>query len=149
MTLKRRRSVKLSTDQREQIALEGLAAIGFEVTVHEPPRIISADPLMGVQERHLTGLCVAVVRGRGGKRKAITGVSASHALDEAVKFLRVQEERYAPDIRFVPLEIGEDEELVIQRPSGDTAQTAARQIVRRELEFDTHSNITGATESPA
>jgi hypothetical protein len=149
VTLERRRSVKLSTDQREQIALESLAAIGFEVTLHEPPHTIEADPLMGIQERHLTGTCVAVCRGRGGKRKVITGCSACQTLDEAVKFLRVQEERYASDIRFMPLAIGEEEELVIQRPAGDTATTALRHIVRRELSFDEHGAITGATETPA
>lgn len=149
MTLERKRTGKLSTEKREQIALESLAAIGFEVTIHEPPRTIEADALMGIQEKHLTGLCVAVVRGRGGKRKVITGVSACQTLDESLKFLRVQEERYAPDIRFVPLAIGEDEGLVIQRVSGDTAQTAARQIKRRELAFDIDSNIATSTDAPA
>jgi len=87
--------------QREELALEELRELGFRISLYEPRELIQADPLRGIEEHWQQGCCHAIADSATGKRKSLSAISAVSALDQARSWLKYQQDRIAPEDRFV------------------------------------------------
>lgn len=127
-------------EAREGEALDELHKLGFRVTLHEMGRYVEADELLGVRAGYRPGTCYAVMYGRDGKRKHVSGRSALEALQQAQAWSRWQASlkddaanKFVPSVdhEFVPAA------SVTQQVVGDTAETRMRRenTERRIISF--------------
>lgn len=124
--------------KREHAALDELADLFLDITLYEPRTLVEPDPLRGIEGGWTTGVCHAIAYSLDGKRKTFSGVSAVHVLD-SVRAWKKWNDSLKPDaanrwefsVEPVPV-------AVIQRPAGDTAETAARRAntERRVLSWE-------------
>jgi hypothetical protein len=118
---------------REEAALAELEEIGFRVSLYEPRTYVEEDVLLGVAGGWKLGTCYAVADSVDGKRKTFSGMSAVQALADAKGWLRYQETRLSPELRFQIVKGENVAAPVIQRVAGDAAETAARRGNERRI----------------
>jgi hypothetical protein len=121
--------------QREESALEQLAELGFRISLHEQRHYVDPDPLRGIEGGWRSGTCYAIATSTSGKLKSISGVSAVDALDQARAFLRYQEERLSPELRFVVAK-GNAPMPVRQQVGSENARKERGDDARRIVAFD-------------
>jgi hypothetical protein len=150
-TTRKRVSRQARIEERENEALAELRALGFRVTLHDLPKAVEADELLGTERRIVAGNCYAVMYGVDGKRKHVSGISAIDALTQARAWWDWQEklkpdapERFIPSAEFTP------ENRVEQRVAGDTRETQIRRenSERRVLSLEGMPHLVDAHGDP-
>jgi hypothetical protein len=136
------RQVRL--EARETEALEELSKLGFRTTLHEMGRYVEADDLLGISAGYKPGDCYAVMYGRDGKRKQVSGASAVQALQQAHVWCKWQESlspdaanRFSPSVDNQPV----PETFITQRIAGDTAETRQRRANTERRVISVESGI--------
>jgi hypothetical protein len=125
---RKRASRQARIEERESVAIAQLEALGFRVTLHDLPKVVPGDELLGATESHFVpGNCFAVLYAVDGKRKHVSGISAVDALTQARSWWDFQQ-RLKDDApqRFIPSADFTAEARVEQRPAGDTRETQIR-----------------------
>jgi hypothetical protein len=142
--------------QREEHALNELRELGFRIGLYEERKHVEPYPLLGEAGGWKTGVCYATAYSATGKTKTLSAMSAVDALRQAKDWLRYQETRLSPELRFViapgdcPIGVP-----VRQQIAGDTAETQQRRLntSRRVISFqngtaevvDAHGSPVGDT----
>jgi|GEM_PF-6437562 len=141
----RKRAARQSKlEERERDALEELQKLGFRVTVHDLPREIEADPLMGIAAGVRPGQCYAVMYSVDGKRK-----HAARSRSSSEYFLGLAIAGASPSARTAP-GIGASNFSRVLQGAEEAAQGERRASAReRDLEGRVRLFRAGARPEPA
>jgi len=115
------------------------------VALWEPRQHVEGDPLRGIEGGWHPGCCVAVLHSTEGKRKQLSGASAVEVLANLRSFLRWQEtlKDDAPN-KFV---IAREELPAVEIVQRQGSEQAARDVVRRTLEFSTTGEVLASKDA--